>query len=511
MIMNTIRKWYTILVLLAILLSVVVIGALGIFTIWGKTNQDVVTIMNLTTESKAVGMDFTLLKIRDPVDTVAAYVGARVATSNNELDEAVIKGGLNEELQELFESSVENLDGVVGYYIRFAKPYDSMVKGFAFRKKQTGADFYPAGKSYNQSDLNHINGELDWYDLAEESKKPVWIPIRKCTYLSGYIFFYAVPIYFDNGLVGVACVDVDFDVLAKPVREVSLFGKGYAYLTDDRGKVYYHPLIGYGTLLTEDEEDVPEVDNALSDTSNHGELITYTYKGQKKKMAFKSLINDMRLVVTANEEDVLRETNALIRNIVLSAAVIMLIFMYLALMMEKRTMHPALDKMDSMAHLDGLTGVRNRTSFLETQAYLNQKIREGNAAFGLVMFDANNLKIINDRYGHKRGDSYLLSIVEMIQDCFPGCQVYRIGGDEFVVVLEGADSLRTAAKRLSYTYQWQEQRQKDKKEPWEIPSVAGAFVSFDPKQYHSCEDVLAVADALMYQKKQQMKKEQSTL
>ena len=509
MIMNTIRKWYTILVLLAILLSVVVIGALGIYTIWGKTNQDVVTIMNLTTESKAAAMDYTLLKIKDPVDTVAAYVGARVVTGDNELDEAVIKGKLKEEVQELFESSVESMEGVVGYYIRFAKPYDSMVKGFAFRKKQTGAVFYPAGKSYGQSDLNQTNGELDWYDLAKNNKKPVWIPIRKCTYLSGYIFSYAVPIYFNKELVGVACVDVDFDVLAKPVREVSLFGKGYAYLTDDRGTVYYHPLIGYGTLLTEDEEDVPEVDNALGDLSSHGELITYTYKGQKKKMAFKSLINDMRLVVTANEEDVLRETNALIRNIVLSAAGIMLLFMYLALMMEKRTMHPALDKMDSLAHLDGLTGVRNKTSFLETQAYLNQKIHEGNAVFGLVMFDANNLKMINDRYGHKRGDSYLLGVVEMIQDCFPGCQVYRIGGDEFVVVLEGTDSLLTAARRLLYTYTWQEQRKKDKKEPWEIPSVAGAYVGFDPKEHHSFEDVLAVADALMYQKKQQMKKEQN--
>jgi diguanylate cyclase (GGDEF)-like protein len=127
------------------------------------------------------------------------------------------------------------------------------------------------------------------------------------------------------------------------------------------------------------------------------------------------------------------------------------------------------------------------------------------------MFDANDLKLINDRYGHKRGDSYLLGVVEMIQDCFPGCQVYRIGGDEFVVVLEGTDSLRTAAKRLLYTYTWQEQRKKEKKEPWEIPSVAGAYVAFDSKEHHSFEDVLAVADALMYQKKQQMKKEQNTL
>ena len=80
-----------------------------------------------------------------------------------------------------------------------------------------------------------------------------------------------------------------------------------------------------------------------------------------------------------------------------------------------------------------------------------------------------------------------------------------------MVVLEGTDSLRTADKRLLYTYTWQEQRKKDKKEPWEIPSVAGAYVGFDPKEHRSFEDVLAVADALMYQKKQQMKKEQNTL
>ena len=162
-----------------------------------------------------------------------------------------------------------------------------------------------------------------------------------------------------------ACLESDLELLVKHEREVSLFGNGYAYLTDDKGKVYYHPLIGYGVLLTEDEDDVPEVDSALADTSSHGQLISYEYQGQKKKMAFQSLINDMRLVVTANEEDVRQETNILIRRIVLSAAGIMVIFMFLALEMEKRTMHPALDKMENLAHLDGLTGVLNKTSFIE--------------------------------------------------------------------------------------------------------------------------------------------------
>ncbi|MBP3811792.1 MAG: diguanylate cyclase, partial [Acidaminococcaceae bacterium] len=348
-------------------------------------------------------------------------------------------------------------------------------------------------------------GETDWYDIARRSEEPVWLPIRKCSYTNGYIFSYAVPVYFNRDLVGVVCVDVDSEVLAKPVRDISLFGGGYAYLTDNRGTVYYHPLIGYGTMLSEDEEDVPEVDSALGDSSNHGKLITYEYKGQKKEMAFQSLINGMRLVITANVEDVERETMGLIRNIVLSAGGIMILFMFLALMMEKRTMHPALDRMDSLAHLDGLTGVQNKTSFLEMQAYLNEKIRNGNADFGFVMFDANGLKAINDRYGHKMGDAYLLGVIEMLQDCFPGGQIYRIGGDEFVVVAEGEEALDAVESRLASTYAWQKQRAEEKKNPWEIPSVAGAFARFNPQVHRSAEEVLSEADGSMYQKKQQMK------
>ena len=44
-----------------------------------------------------------------------------------------------------------------------------------------------------------------------------------------------------------------------------------------------------------------------------------------------------------------------------------------------------------------------------------------------------------------------------------------------------------------------------------VTEAAGAYVAFDSKEHHSFEEVLAVADALMYQKKQQMKKEQNTL
>lgn len=454
-------------------------------------------------------MDYHLLKITDAVDTVSAYIGARVLSSNNQLDVEAIRGDFDDEIRELFLSLVENLEWVDGCYVRFAPTFSSMIKDFAYRRKSNDTAFYAVSEEEFLSEFSNADKELNWYDIVEASREPSWIPIRECHYKGGYIISYAVPVYFGSELFGVACVDVDFELLAKPVREISLFGRGYAYLTDDKGRVCYHPLIGYGTLLTEDDEDVPEVDSALGDTSSHGKLIVYKYKGQKKMMAFQSLINDMRLVVTANAEDAEREATALVWRIILSAIGILIVILALSLFMEQMTMHPALDKMESEAHLDGLTGLQNKTAFMEMLANLNQKIREGSASFGFCMFDVNDLKSINDRYGHRRGDAYLLSVVEMLRESFTGCQMYRIGGDEFVVLVEGDSALQSADECLKHTYIWQTKRREEKRDPWEKPTVASAFARFDGNVHISAEEVLSKADELMYQRKQQMKEEQA--
>lgn len=506
---KTIQKWYAVLVFFAVLLSVSVVGTIGIVTLWDKINRDVVTVMNLTTESKADEMDLILLKIRDAADTVGAYVGARVASSNQQIDSDAIARGLDVEIHELFQSTAETIEGAVGYCMRFEAPYDYLVRGFSFRKNVNTSSFSPVTDKSSVWVSCTDDSNAEWYELAKNAGSPVWIPIRENPYSDGYIFSYAVPVYFNDGLVGVACVDVDFEVLAKPVREVSIYENGYAYLTNDQGRVYYHPKIGYGVLLTEDEDDVPEVDAALADTSTHGKLISYEYQGQKKDMTFKSLINDMRLVVTANKSDVERESNILIRNIILSSVALLIIVVFIALLLERRMMHPVLDNMDDLAHLDGLTGLLNRTSFLELQSLLNRKIQEGTADFGFVMFDANNLKLINDRYGHKEGDIYLLSLVEMIQDVFPGYQSYRIGGDEFVTLIEGEASMKDVEQRMQNIHSWQENRNKEPREIWEKPSVASAFVRFDPQLHHSAEEVLAESDAKMYRNKQEMKKQEA--
>ncbi|HWQ30700.1 MAG TPA: GGDEF domain-containing protein, partial [Negativicutes bacterium] len=80
---------------------------------------------------------------------------------------------------------------------------------------------------------------------------------------------------------------------------------------------------------------------------------------------------------------------------------------------------------------DVQTKVKNRAAFeKEMEQYIN-----GENSASLVMFDLNNLKITNDKYGHKAGDDMIYQAARIIEESFKGIgKVFRIGGDEFCVI-----------------------------------------------------------------------------
>lgn len=163
-------------------------------------------------------------------------------------------------------------------------------------------------------------------------------------------------------------------------------------------------------------------------------------------------------------------------------------------------------KMAELASKDGLTGVRNKVAFDTEASQINEAILEGDLIqFGIAMIDLNDLKVINDRYGHGNGDVALIKLSDIICTTFMHSPVFRVGGDEFVVILRGAD-FRNAAKLINEFNQEIEAIAKDDELlPAEKTSAAIGFASFDPAVDHSVEDVLKRADELMYKKKRAMK------
>lgn len=95
---------------------------------------------------------------------------------------------------------------------------------------------------------------------------------------------------------------------------------------------------------------------------------------------------------------------------------------------------------DKKAYTDALTGAQNKNAYQELEEKYQLLLEiDKELNFGLVVCDVNNLKIVNDTMGHKVGDELIQSVCTLLSDTFSHSAIYRVGGDEFVVFLEGED------------------------------------------------------------------------
>ena len=157
-------------------------------------------------------------------------------------------------------------------------------------------------------------------------------------------------------------------------------------------------------------------------------------------------------------------------------------------------------------YLDALTGVGNKAAYLKKIEELNTLIAIDNPLYAFVMVDVNNLKQINDVHGHEAGDKYITGCCHMVCEAYKHSPVYRIGGDEFAVILLGTDfdnrinileNLRAAfIKSYSNTGA----------DPWDRYSAATGMAE-NSFENATVELVFKQADKAMYEDKERFKKE----
>lgn len=162
-----------------------------------------------------------------------------------------------------------------------------------------------------------------------------------------------------------------------------------------------------------------------------------------------------------------------------------------------------------LAYRDGLTGIGNRTSFEEHLVDL-EKIKDELPAVGIVMFDVNDLKYVNDHMGHHYGDDMLVKSADLIRTSFEtsSSDCFRIGGDEFAVLLSG--------DTVQKDYEESILRFTDKiKQFNELPdkkfriSIAYGIAIYDKTCIGTkLMDIYQQADKKMYDNKKQMKANQ---
>jgi diguanylate cyclase (GGDEF)-like protein len=109
--------------------------------------------------------------------------------------------------------------------------------------------------------------------------------------------------------------------------------------------------------------------------------------------------------------------------------------------------------LEQLANFDPLTGIHNRRSFTARCEQELQKTSRTGDLFSLIMFDIDHFKKINDRYGHRAGDTVLCAVVEKLRNSVRNIDIVgRWGGEEFVALLPKADAeaAMIVADRLRY-------------------------------------------------------------
>jgi diguanylate cyclase (GGDEF)-like protein len=173
---------------------------------------------------------------------------------------------------------------------------------------------------------------------------------------------------------------------------------------------------------------------------------------------------------------------------------------------QVRVMKSKVNHMDIVAYQDALTHVKNKAWYDKIESRVNNDIENGTARFGIVMVDLNCLKTINDTYGHEHGNEYIFGSCHQICIIFDHSPVFRVGGDEFVVLLENRDydDREKLIKALKDAFA--KSADDSKREPWDRYSAAIGVSIFDATTDKTMNDVFKRADEAMYKDKVTSKK-----
>ena len=167
--------------------------------------------------------------------------------------------------------------------------------------------------------------------------------------------------------------------------------------------------------------------------------------------------------------------------------------------MEEKT-----SQLETLATRDSLTGIRNKTAYDEELKKLEFDLYQQESHFGIGIVDLNFLKVINDTYGHDKGNIAIKSICRIVCVTFAHSPVFRIGGDEFAIILKGQDLENIDARIEAFNGKLKELSEDKTLPPWEAVSAAFGYAVYDAERDAGAQNVFKRADNAMYENKKAM-------
>lgn len=161
----------------------------------------------------------------------------------------------------------------------------------------------------------------------------------------------------------------------------------------------------------------------------------------------------------------------------------------------------ALKKLEDEANYDYFTSCLKRNAIHKK---IDNILKKGNPFFCVAFIDIDGLKVTNDVYGHDEGDFYIKTVAEILNQEFIGKYIGRLGGDEFLVVLNHTDIYATM-KCVIRCYEKAKNISKDFKKPYKT-SISYGVVEIMPDNKMTRDEIIKLADSNMYTFKKARKK-----
>ena len=291
---------------------------------------------------------------------------------------------------------------------------------------------------------------VGWYYIPKKSKTATWIEPYVDAVTNFYVISYVAPLFVEDKFIGVVGMDIDFNFIIQELRRMSIYDYGYVYLMNRNNIVLYHRDQPQGALF-QPNPDFQEIEIYLA--------------------------NGMWLGIATPLSKVYDARNDVMMNLITTIIIVAMLISFVSITLASKAITPLagmteaakriasgdLDvkisyesgnelgilvrsiremaaKLEFYVYRDKLTGLRNAAAYMSKSAELNERSkRDPDLHYGVVIFDANFLKKVNDNYGHEAGNELLRHAGSVIEKVFANSLTYRTGGDEFAAILEGHD------------------------------------------------------------------------
>ena len=543
--MHSIRTKTSVINGIAMTIGIAIVTAISGIYISNLGHESSEQSLKLLCETGKYNIDYYLGSVEQSTNTVSALIDNGLDDYSEE-DFIVKFHDHMEHARTIFNHAAENTSGVLTYYYRVDPSISDKTGELGFWY----ADLDGKGfKEQTVTDISDDHNKCVWFYEPKATGKPLWLPPYVTDSLDLYVISYNVPVYRGEQFIGVVGIEVDYMTLGDQIKDIKVLQSGFAYIIENENyTLIYHPDMD---LIKTPADKRPPIPSGLTEGIKAGEHhVIYTYEGVKKHASWLELNNGMSIVVAAPSSEVSNIWIKVVLQIFLiSNGIVALFVVFNIIYMNKITkplreltvaaelinhgnykvhvekkgddevgvlttainklvkhLDEYIDDLNNLAYADALTNTHNKSAFDVAIQELEKRIlNEEHPEFAVVMFDCDDLKSINDQFGHDKGNVYLKNTSNMIIRSFPKSDAYRIGGDEFAVILMGTEYERREELASSFREKCEEICA-FAKEPWKQIKVSMGLATYDPQLDNTAEDVVIHADHLMYENKRERKK-----